>query len=202
MISATAENRALASSAADGERQRGDREYLHWNRARRGLVKWPEPLSYNLACAKIGCLLRSFMSNVARPTLDITLRWHDLGDDDDPRWRYSRALYAYLSPRSLEILYIGKADGCSVRGRWRQKQIFWRDLEKERGIFNHTVIVAEMEADCRMTRQLLADVESLLIYEVEPWGNIQCQKSRISRTGLKVECRGAWPLSRRVFRDV
>ncbi len=52
-----------------------------------------------------------------------------------------------------------------------------------------------------MTRQLLVDVESLLIYEVKPWGNIQAQSSRIQRPGLMVECRGAWPLRKRVFQD-
>lgn len=135
--------------------------------------------------------------------LKIVLDWRSVSEEDDPGWSYNRTLYAYLAPRASEILYIGKADGCTVRERWREKRQFWADLERERNIKSHRVIVAEWDipADCRMTRQLLADTESLLIYEVRPWGNIQAQSSRIQRAGLKVECRGAWPLSKRIFQD-
>jgi hypothetical protein len=135
--------------------------------------------------------------------LKIVLDWQVVPEGDDLRWSYSRTLYAYLAPRASEILYIGKADGCTVRERWREKRQFWADLERERNIKSHRVIVAEWDipADCRMTRQLLADAESLLIYELKPWGNIQSQSSRIKRAGLKLVCGGAWPLSRRVFQD-
>ena len=81
--------------------------------------------------------------------------------------------------------------------------LFWADLETDRNIKSHRVIVADWDipAGSRMTRELLADTESLLIYEVNPWGNIRAQSSRIQRPGLKVECRGAWPLSKLVFQD-
>lgn len=55
--------------------------------------------------------------------------------------------------------------------------------------------------NCRLTRELLSDIESLLICEVKPWGNIQCQLSRIARPGLKVVCGSDWPLSIKVFSD-
>jgi hypothetical protein len=133
----------------------------------------------------------------------IGLNWYAVAEDDDPRWSYSRALYAYLAPSQPEIVYIGKADGCTVRQRWQQKWQFWMDLERDRKIKSHRVIVAELELpmEYRMTRQLLADIESLLIYEVKPWGNIQAQSSRITRPGLRVECRRAWPCRKRVFQD-
>lgn len=134
--------------------------------------------------------------------LRITLNWHVVSDDDH-RWSYNRTLYAYLAPRASEILYIGKADGCTVRERWREKRQFWADLERDRNLKSHRVIIAEWEITpgCRMTQELLSDVESLLIFEVKPWGNIQARSSRIIRPGLQVECRGAWPLAKRVFRD-
>lgn len=125
--------------------------------------------------------------------LKIALDCRLVSEEDELRWSYNRTLYAYLAQRAAEILYIGKADGCTVRERWREKRQFWADLERERNIKSHRVIVAEWDipANCLMTRQLLADTESLLIYEVNPWGNIQAQFSRIQRAELKVECRGA-----------
>jgi hypothetical protein len=134
---------------------------------------------------------------------EIILDWHFVADDADTRWSYTRGVYAYLAPRRSEVLYIGKADGCSVRDRWNGKRQFWHDLEGTRGITSHRVIVADIlsHGDCRLTRELLSDVESLLICEVKPWGNIQCQFSRIARQGLRVVCQGAWPLSHKVFSD-
>jgi hypothetical protein len=65
------------------------------------------------------------------------------------------------------------------------------------------VIVAQFEAAQKITRQLILDVESLLIHSIKPWGNIQSTQSRsISRPGLSVKCDGkVWPIGRRTFRD-
>ena len=105
-----------------------------------------------------------------------------------------------------EILYIGKAHGCSVRQRWKagDKMLFWRALESERRIFEHVVLVGEicLEAGRRLTRELLSDVERLPINEIKPYGNIACIRRRIIRPGLRVTCTGAWPLSTRRFTDV
>lgn len=132
------------------------------------------------------------------------IRWFEVAEDDDERWWYTRCLYAYLAPRGAEILYIGKCDGCSVRTRWWNKREFWFDLESERKILNHRVIVGEvtLPEGNRLSRQLLADIESLLIWKVTPWGNIQCQINRVQRLGLKLVCTGAWPANERRFRDV
>lgn len=138
------------------------------------------------------------------------VRWHVVGDDSDPRWRNNCGLYAYLAPDSREILYLGKVDGCTVRQRWRapDKMVFWRALERERSLFQHVVIVGEVElvADGgsapRLTRQKLADIESLLIMEVQPWGNVAARRSRISRPSMRVSCAGAWPLREKTFVDL
>lgn len=133
----------------------------------------------------------------------LRLSWRAIVNDDDERWFYTRAIYAYLAPNSPEILYIGKCDGCTVRERSRNKPMFWRDLERERGITHHGVMVAEIDPQMRfrLTRELICDIESLLISAVEPWGNVQCQLTRTARPGLKVLCDGAWPLRQKVFED-
>lgn len=131
--------------------------------------------------------------------------WSHITEDRDARWSLVRVLYAYVSQNDHEILYIGKADGVTVRQRWNRlaKENFWKDLEQVRHIFKHAVLVGEiqMDAGCRLTRELLADIESLLIKHVGSWGNIQSRNSRISRPGLRVICRGDWPLEKHEFDD-
>jgi hypothetical protein len=137
--------------------------------------------------------------------LAVTLNWHyvDVEDGKDPRWKYDLALYAYLSPVKEEILYIGKCDRTSVRGRWcySAKPEVWDCINRR--CKSHSLIVAEIEVDHRLTRELLADIESLLIYRIKPCCNWQNTVSRgkYKRLNMRVECRGQWPLSKRVFWD-
>jgi hypothetical protein len=124
---------------------------------------------------------------------------------EDPRWDYDLALYAYLRPHSSEILYIGKANGRTIWQRLNDpdKEKLWRHLSQHYQVKGIRVIVAEFETDLRITRQLVYDVESLLIYSIKPVGNEQAIRSRnISRPGLVVRCRGnAWPYPQWTFRD-
>lgn len=137
----------------------------------------------------------------------INVRWAIL-DDSDLRWEWTLALYAYLTPSFKEILYIGKSYDSTIRQRWlaSDKQRFWSDLEHQRGIYEHVVIVGGITLigeryTPRITSQKVADVESLLICQVQPWGNIACKKTRIERPGLVVKCTGAWPLRNKTYRD-
>jgi len=144
------------------------------------------------------------MTASAKAALDVTLHWHAVADDDDSRWRHDLALYAYLAPVKPEVYYLGKCDRTTVRGRacYSAKPAVW-DCINERSK-SHRVIVAEIEVDQRLTRELLADIESLLIYEIQPSCNVQNKASRgkHSRPGMRVECRGsAWPVARRVYWD-
>jgi hypothetical protein len=123
-------------------------------------------------------------------------------------WNVCRGLYAYLNleeDEGNEILYIGKVDGTTVRQRWCRsgKKGFWDALENERQIYTHGIIVGliGLQLGRKLSRELITDVESLLINRVCPWGNIQCQGSRISRPGLVVYCKGDWPLQQSVFVD-
>ena len=136
---------------------------------------------------------------------DVAIHWQFLDEKDDPGWRARRCLYAYLAPDRHEILYIGKAWGVTVRGRWNRpaKEPFWMDLEKQRGIFEHYVLLGEPRLNYagRFSSQLLTDIESLLIAAEQPWGNIQSRNTRISRPGLAVKCSGKWPRRARVYVD-
>jgi len=125
----------------------------------------------------------------------VNVYWQHI-DDVPQAWGWNCALHAYQHPSTDEILYVGKADGTTVRARWNaaDKEGFWRDLEQQRGIFKHGVLVGTIGTSFRLTRQLLADVESLLIFAMEPWGNIASRSSRITRPGLVVRNFGqAWP---------
>lgn len=132
--------------------------------------------------------------------MSMHIRWTAIVGEDDAQWVWSGVLYAYLAPGDEEILYIGKADGAAstVRRRWNadDKAGFWRELERKRDIHKHAVVVGGVDVGLggRLTRQLLADLESLLIKWERPWGNIQGRKERnCSRPGMEVRCSGTWP---------
>ncbi|HEV2381582.1 MAG TPA: hypothetical protein VG206_17535 [Terriglobia bacterium] len=134
------------------------------------------------------------------------IHWYVVGDDDDPRWGYNRALYAYLAPQRAAIDYIGKCDGKTVRQRWGYdaKSAVWDCINQRTK--HHHVIVGEFGTEERLTRKLVDDIESLLIYrvhQIQPLCNLKNTASRGNhwRPGMKVECRGAWPLSQKTFRD-
>jgi len=141
----------------------------------------------------------------------IILDWRDVNHGSgrwDHRWGYNLALYAVLHPRTDEILYLGKADGSTVRARWNaadKHDRVWRRIEQERGLFEHGFLIGEfqMPDGMRLTRQLVCDIESMLIYALQPWANTCNSASRgiYSRPGIVVSCRGHWPHPRKTFRD-
>jgi hypothetical protein len=136
--------------------------------------------------------------------LRVILHWHSVWEQNDPRWQHDLGLYAYLAPMRSEIYYLGKCDRTTVRGRacYSAKSGAW-DCINQRSK-THRLIVAEIEVEQRLMRQLLADIESLLIYEIQPCCNVQNVGSRgeYSRPGMRLECQGrAWPLQRKIFRD-
>lgn len=138
--------------------------------------------------------------------MNIDVHWREIDGDRDEAWSWSPALYAYAHPSVDELLYVGKADGVSTTIRTRysapDKMSFWRDLESQRRIRSHVVLAGDIVFPGRLTRELVADIESLLIKRIKPWGNIQATLSRSSRPGMTVHCHGeAWFHQRR-FRDV
>jgi hypothetical protein len=136
--------------------------------------------------------------------MTVGISWCRLDRQGHPGWVENRGLYAYTNPRGPEILYIGKVDGTTVRQRWNQHHddVLYA-LELRRGISNVSVLFGQISLGdaSGLTRELPADVESLLIVRVRPWGNIQSRRSRIPRPGLKVICEGEWPIATREFLD-
>jgi hypothetical protein len=135
----------------------------------------------------------------------LNVDWIRLRPEYENLWHVRRAVYAYTTKDFSEFLYIGKATSTTVAQRWAapDKQKLWRDLEQQRNIFGHQLLIGHMpvEPGLRLSMELLADIESLLIYRLQPWGNIQSQNSRISRPGMTIRCRGDWPHHQKVFRD-
>lgn len=110
----------------------------------------------------------------------------------------------HLAIDTVPIPLLGTGDRTTVRGRARYsaKPAVWDCLNQLSK--THCLIVAEIEVEQRLTRELLADIESLLIFEIQPCCNVQNTASRgkHGRAGMRVECCGkAWPLSRKVYWD-
>lgn len=136
----------------------------------------------------------------------------------DHKWQMSGVLYAYLDPSTAldpgtaEMLYIGKAVGCTVLQRLEapDKNGFFADLKrkqrKDAGVVSVMVGMikpADGSMPIRVTRELIADIESLLINKIKPWGNIQFLRQRnISRLGMRVKCAGDWPLEQNMYVDL
>jgi hypothetical protein len=137
-------------------------------------------------------------------SLRVEVEWLYTGPDEESL-DYSRVLYAYLHPETSEVLYLGKADHCSVHERLRgpHKETIFRDIVAELRLSTLHAIVGllSLPPERRFSSELLADVESLLIFELQPTYNIQSRQSRISRPGLVVQCSGDWPLRAKTFED-
>ncbi len=133
--------------------------------------------------------------------MHVVVKWDPLGNiRHDEGWDYDRCLYAYLGPGN-EILYIGLCWNSTVDERFCGKRAMWRYLG-EQGIRRCTVVLGEVAVSSgRMTRQILSDVESLLIFTEQPPANISCTKSRISRPGMVVSCSGYWPGGQNTYYD-
>ncbi len=77
----------------------------------------------------------------------------------------------------------------------------WDDLEAT-GTLNHIELFGEVTIyDGYLTRQLLLDVESLLIMRMQTRSNMMGKKSRISRPGLCVECTGHRSMGPNIYVD-
>ncbi len=136
----------------------------------------------------------------------ITIKWQDANRNSDCL-RYNRALYAVLHPNGTEILYLGKADGSTVKSRRDaddKHERVWDRMDEELGLKKNGFIVGTfyLPEERRLTRELINDVESLLIHRIKPQLNTSSKDSRgYSRPGMAVRCEGCWPLPQRIFRD-
>ncbi|HAY34440.1 MAG TPA: hypothetical protein DCY06_09915 [Bacteroidetes bacterium] len=129
--------------------------------------------------------------------MKIEIKWTDISDDDSHHlWNAKYVLYAYFHPEKDKLLYIGKCLSTTVKCRWQGKDKligFWKQL-KDEGIHEHSIAVGELKIKDKheFTDILLKDIESLLIFSLRPWGNIQCVNSIILSHKLKIFCKGDW----------
>lgn len=122
-------------------------------------------------------------------------------------WRSSGCLYAYLHPRTGEILFIGKAGNSTVKQSFEAPdqcdlfeyfQAILRLDSKDLSVIVGEVI---LEDGRRLTKELLADIQKVLSKRVKPPGNIQDNNNEVSRPGMVVSCTGEWPHNRKLFVD-
>jgi hypothetical protein len=135
--------------------------------------------------------------------MPIEIDWKTL-DADSEEWDCRHVLYAYVDPRTNQILYVGMAWHRTVKQRFRDRdKNALRDfIVDELGIDSVKVLVGSIWMEGRLTRQLLSDVESLLIKRLQPAGNIKCRATRILRPGMRLECLQEWPHRRARFVDI
>lgn len=138
---------------------------------------------------------------------DAILHWSraDPHTPDRGPWRWSACLYAYLHPATQMVLYVGKTDNLTVRARFVSnfKRKF-NDLYARLDILKVDVIAARVDlaVSSRLTREWLDDLESLLIFRLQPPLNDSKRKSRRNtRPGTIVVCTGDWPLASARFID-
>jgi hypothetical protein len=131
----------------------------------------------------------------------VRVEWTRLEEDDDSLWHASQCLYAYAEPDTGELLYIGKADYQTVRQRLHgpHKEVLFDDLDVDDVVVLQGTLV--LESGRRLTRELLGDVEALLIMELQPPGNVSYTQSRPIRPGMTVTCEGDWQWAPAVFED-
>lgn len=135
----------------------------------------------------------------------IDVHWRKLREpSEDEGWNQQCVLYAYYSPEE-ELVYIGKADLCSVaqRSTPSAKRTIWERYVQETDYTGFIPAIGQLELSDghRFSSPLLGDIESLLINQLKPLLNTQCITTRISRPDLVICCQGYWPVSENWFYD-
>jgi len=138
--------------------------------------------------------------------MNVLIHWTALRRLSNMLWDVDRCLYVYLHPQRDQLLYVGKADYCTVRQRMRgdHKDHLFYELSShyKYPVGTHPRVLQgdlELPIGQRFSSALLHDIESLLIRRLDPWGNIN--RGQHWRPGLQVDCVGVWPLRRSRFRD-
>ena len=119
---------------------------------------------------------------------------------DDMTIRSTRALYLVKPFGGREVLYIGKADRQCLRDRWncRSKNRWSKFERKEKKRL--APLVTGFFTTRPVTKNLIEDVERLLIFLVQPRLNRSGKQScRLHHRSLVVRCGGLWPHSRTTF---
>ena len=138
--------------------------------------------------------------------MKVELNW-TLLDDLHHLWDEQLCLYAYCHPETGQPLYIGKADYTTVKerlyGKHKNEIVEWIadtfDIEEFDVLHGEFVL----NPGQRRSSEFLTDIESLLIFRLQPPANIQSRSTHwVARRGMVVGCLGDWPMTRDRFRDI
>lgn len=132
--------------------------------------------------------------------MQVIVHWRSFEGDEDSGRAALWPFFAYVTPDCEEILYIGKANR-ELSWRYsngsRGRNPLFRELEEKRGIRQVELLsgTVRLPPGTQMTRELLADIEAMLIYEFQPWGNVtDCRSLReFYRPDIRVRCTWDWP---------
>lgn len=134
--------------------------------------------------------------------------WDPVYRRSDPRFKWRKVVYSFVSPDREEILYIGQAYDCTVRQRWsyRGNKKVWDWLSSELRTPRSSVVLlvgqVVVPVHRKLTRRVISDVESLLIYRIKPCANVHHIDTLNCRPGIRVQCLGGWHGWKRDYRCV
>jgi len=132
--------------------------------------------------------------------MQISVHWKSFEGDKDSGRAVLWPFFAYVTPDCEEIVYIGKANRETVAARANESKDgnpLFRELAERRGIREVELLsgTVRLPPGTKLTRALLADIEAMLIYEFQPWGNVHERESlkEYFRPDLRVRCTWDWP---------
>lgn len=132
--------------------------------------------------------------------MQISVHWKSFEGDEDSGRAALWPFFAYVTPDCEEIVYIGKANrelAKSYSNGSKSRSPLFRELAERRGIRQVELLsgTVRLPPGTKMTRELLADIEAMLIYEFQPWGNVHERDSlkEYYRPDLRVRCTWDWP---------
>jgi len=114
----------------------------------------------------------------------IVIDWQDVSMEGGCRWDWTLALYAILHPKEDVILYLGKADGTTVRTRWNaddKHERVWRPYRKMSWVSLSTASLLENSAYQVLfgsPGSWVADVEALLIHQIQAMGQYSMRQDQ------------------------
>ena len=132
--------------------------------------------------------------------MQINVHWKSFEGDEDSGRAALWPFFAYVTPDCEEVVYIGKANReltKSLANGSRNRNPLFRELAERRGIQQVELLsgTVRLPPGTKLTRELLADIEAMLIYEFQPWGNVNGRDSlkEYYRPDLRVRCTWDWP---------
>ena|SRR5213594_206103 len=105
------------------------------------------------------------------------------------------SLYAYLSPRRSEILYVAHASRGTLGRRFEFDARAMFDIVRRKRLKSVRVMVARLISDQhgRLSRSQLSEVSGLLAGRLNTLSPSVTSRREVTPCSLVVHCRGDWP---------